>query len=102
MGSPAVSGFSPDPSIAITTTTPVAFNVTDTTPFREIIILVKMAGVPWEVAYDGSAFGPNYSTLSTKASITNGFTFRLRRDEGWAAAPVFAIHAIDTSGSEAT
>lgn len=105
MSAPAISNVSPNPGVAITEDTPLAFDVTDSTPFREIVVLVKFndapAYTPWEVVYDGSAFGPNYVDQSAKTSITNGFHFRLVRRGGWPSAPTLLTHAIDTSGAEA-
>jgi hypothetical protein len=101
MSGPAVSNKSPDPSVTIQFDTPVAFDVTDSTPWREIVIIAKFPTGAWECVYDGSAYGPNYSTLSTITSITGGFHFRLRRDQGWPGSPTILVHAIDTSGAEA-
>lgn len=107
MSGPTVGNLSPDPSVAIAAVTPLAFDVVDAAAgFRSIVVIVKFAAVggvvpPWETAYDGASFGPNYSTLSTIGSITNGFHFRVRRDGGWPSTPTLAIVAVDTAGAMA-
>lgn len=103
MPGPVVQNWSPDPSVQIETDTPVAFQVVDvTTALRVVAVMVKPGnGSPWECAYDGAGFGPNYSTLSTVSGIANGLQFRLRRDQGWQSVPTFKVIAVDTAGNMA-
>jgi len=101
---PTVSNVRPS-SGTIAADMPVSMDVQDTSSaIRQILLLVKYVGNPpglaWEVAYDGTAFAPNYAALSQRTAIANGNRFRLRRRGGWAATPVVVVHAVDYSGNE--
>lgn len=121
MPGPTITNKSPDPSVTVQTDTPLGFDVTDASAgFRAIVIVAKFAqlaagAVPpipydpktkalqplWECVWDGTSFGPNYSTLSNVVSIANGFRFRIRRDGGWPSTPTLDVVAVDTAGAMA-
>ena len=98
---PTIANISPTAGTAITPTTAISFDVTDTGSIRRTIVTVTQAdtGIK-EVVHDGNAFAAPFSTLSTRTAIAGGYRFSVRRYTGWTGTPTFAVYAIDTEGNE--
>lgn len=99
---PAIANVSPAAGVAITTSTPVEFDVTDDEGiFRRVLVGVTQAGVT-EVAHDGDSWLGNYAGGGcSRTPINGGFHFIVLRDGGWLASPTLRVYAIDASGNEA-
>jgi hypothetical protein len=100
---PVIQNFSPSPGSPVVTTDPITFEVVDNNnSIRRVIIAISYGpNRSVDVAFDGNAFRPPYSTSSVRTTLVNGSRFTLRRDGGWPATPVIEVYAIDTSGNEA-
>lgn len=96
---PVVSGVVPTAGTSLARGDYVQFDVTDAGTFRKLLITVAHGGLN-EVVYEESTFRAGYSERSTATVISNGYRFVLYRFEGWRGAPVFRVHAVDTSGNE--
>lgn len=77
----------------------VSFDVTDADGFSVIFVVAGFASTgEVEVIYDGEDFAGRYSG-SLQTTITDGFTFNVARTDGWHAAPIIAITAVDAFGN---
>lgn len=102
---PEVGNLSPAPGTPITTTTPLAFDVTDDSgAFRRVLLAVafttgSLAGVT-ELVHDGDAFVGHYSVGCSRTPIAGGFRYTILRAGGWPASPTLRVFAFDRSGNE--
>lgn len=99
---PSVTVVSPAAGSSIRRTDAVVLDVVDAEALRRVVISVEYPDLRVEeVVWAGSSFVVAYEA-STRATIPGGHRYSLRRVGGWRAAPRFRIHALDTSGNEAT
>lgn len=77
----------------------VVVDVTDDTALGTAVLMVELGGGPYEVIWDGARFASYYST-STRALISGGYRYTIRRTGGWVGAPTFRAVAVDTAGNE--
>lgn len=80
--------------------TPIVVDVTDVGGFHSIIVTARLPlSARNEVVYDG-VFDDVYGG-STRAAITNGFRFTIRRNGGWPPGAVdLKVRAVDTDAQE--
>lgn len=97
---PVVSNMVPASGTPIYPNTTIQFDVTDDSGlFTAIIVMVSFPDGSYEVIHDSAQFAPRYRT-STNNPITNGFTFVVRRNGGWPAAPTIKVVGVDAAGGE--
>jgi len=98
---PVISNISPAPG-GIGKFTPITFDVTDEqNAFTRILLVASFPSGIREVVYDGAGFGPQYTNgYNTTTSITNGYTFQILRNGGWAENPTITPFVIDQTGAE--
>ena len=100
---PVVSNVTPAAGSPITAFTAISLDVTVSPgSFRLAELHVEFAGSKvFEVAHDGSDFGPMYRGSSNRRStISHGYRYTLLRDGGWPSSPTMTPIAIDTTGTE--
>lgn len=99
---PIVTFVNPPPNSTITPTTAITITVTDETGlFASVQLRAQFPGRPTETIYSGdrlATFEPFY-TDSAFSTITDGFQFILRRDEGWPSTPTFVASPVDAGGN---
>lgn len=79
----------------------VPLDVTDETGLAAVIVMVLYPDTgEYEVAHDGTAFAPRFVSKSTRAAITDGYHFELRRTGGWLSPPTVKVLPLDTSANE--
>jgi hypothetical protein len=99
---PVIGNFDPPVGTPLARGDSIAFDVTDNLDeIRRVIVLVTLGGETYCV-HDGFEFKGEFSNLSSRTSITDGWHYVVKRNGGWTAPPTFEVHAIDTSGNEAT
>ncbi len=99
---PTIGNFAPAPGTPLQRNTAVAFDVLDNaSALRRVEVSVTLGGDTF-VVHDGDTFLGQYVNLSTRAPIVGGFRFSVRRNGGWITPPTFHVHAVDTSGNEAS
>lgn len=98
---PVIGNFSPSVGTPLARNDAVSFDVTDDTGLLRGEVFVTL-GSDTYVVYDGERFRGQFANLSSRAAIVDGFRYTVRRNGGWTEAPVFEVHATDTSGQEAT
>lgn len=94
---PTITLVSPAPGTLISRSTPFVVDVTDdflSGTFACLFMRSRESRV-YEIAWDGEEFADLYAVGSTRASITNGWRFTLRREGGWPGAPTFTVRAFD-------
>lgn len=93
---PTVTLVSPAPGTLIARSTPFVVDVQDENAGVFAALFVKVATSRlYEVAHDGEAFSYLYQAGSTRAAISGGYRFTLRREGGWPGAPTFTVRAFD-------
>lgn len=97
---PAIGNFVPTVGSTILPASSVQFDVTDASGLRRVILIAEFADGSWDAVHDGDSFSPKYAAASTRAPITNGYTFSVARVGGWLLSPTFRIVAIDLMGNE--
>jgi hypothetical protein len=99
---PTVANVTPTVGTTLGPTTPISLDVTDTEGFGRIRLTVKFANGDYDVVFDGTSFAPKYDQFSTVTPITDGFTFSVRPDTGWASgsSPQLFVDVTDASGAE--
>lgn len=106
---PTVENFQPAEGEQITAATPVEFDVIlngDTeAPLAAIVVsvLYKQTGAI-ETVYDREGFAVNFRPQgaflgSTRASLSNGWHFKVRRRSGWPMSPTIKVQGADTAGN---
>ncbi len=112
MASPEVLEVTPPDGTEVAPTAQVGCDVRSATPFRRVILSIKMGGFEFrEVAFDGdpalgfAGFEELYTGSTITAIVDPGFhryRFRLMRSPGtWVGSPVLYVTAIDQDGDEA-
>lgn len=95
---PTVALVSPSAPGEITRATPIIVDVTDTSALVVVFVWVTYPGRAPDIVHDGDAFAELFSS-STRASISGGYRYTLRRNGGWPAAPTVRIRPIDAAGN---
>lgn len=99
---PVVDNVTPTVGTTLGPTTPITLDVTDIEGFGRIRLSVKFANGDYDVVFDGTSFAPKYDQHSTVTPITDGYTFSVRPDAGWAAgsSPQLFVDVSDAGGLE--
>lgn len=96
MADPTIGPFTPADGSEIRRFGTVSFNVTDD-GLEHVVISAKFpAGREWETVHDGADFSPQYSAGSTRLPISGGYSYVLKRAEGWPSSPTIYVRAYDT------
>jgi hypothetical protein len=101
---PVIVGVSPAGGSSITSGTTLSFSVTDSNyPLRLAIVAVSLPTLGiYEIAHDGTAFGPMYQgPANNRLSLSPasfGYSYTILRQGGWPASPTVVIFAVDTGG----
>lgn len=95
---PTVALVSPAEDSEITRTTPVVVDVTDAGGLAAVFVWVTYEGRAPDIVHDSESFADLFAS-STRASITNGYRYTLRRTGGWPAAPTVRVRPVDASGN---
>jgi hypothetical protein len=100
--SPTVENIIPTPDTQLAINQVVQFDVTTTNLIKRVLVFVRFNNLNiYEVAHDGTVFGPSYTNASClRVPITGGFRFFLLRNNGWPDSPIVVADAFDTSGGE--
>lgn len=83
----------------ISATDSLVFDVTDSDGFTELVVAVSFANGDYEIAHDGTSFSSKYSTNSTRAAISNGYRYTLKRFNNWHSSPTVKVFPVDTLGA---
>ena len=83
----------------ISATDSLVFDVTDSDGFTELVVAVSFANGDYEIAHDGTSFSSNYSTNSTRAAISSGYRYTLKRFNNWHSSPTVKVFPVDTLGA---
>lgn len=102
VGKPVLNNFVPAIGSTISASAALRFDVTDDSGSICAFFLVCYQRGMTELVHDGHGFLPEYTALSTRTGIANGYRFSVRRRGGWLASPLFRVYAIDHAGNEAT
>lgn len=111
MAFPEILDVTPPDGTEVAPTALLGCDVRSATPFRRVILSVKMGGYKFrEVAFDGdpalgaTGFEELYTGSTVEAVVDPGFDrfrFRLLRSPGtWVGSPVLYVTAIDQDGDE--
>lgn len=95
---PTVALVSPADGSAIARTTPIVVDVTDASAFAAIFVWVVYPNGSTDVVHDGEGFAAAFGT-STRAGISGGYRYTLRRAGGWPAAPTVRVRPVDAAGN---
>jgi len=95
--SPVVTLISPVAGTAVLSTDAVTIRVTDETSLSRVIISVQQ-GTNRELAHDETGYVGMYAS-STKAAVSGGFDFVVRRTGGWTYPPTIYVSPNDASGN---
>lgn len=100
---PVISGVSPAAGSAISTFTPIVFDVTDAASgeVQLALITVKFAAKRdvWQV-YNGTGFNEAFAQGSTVTAIANGLRFSVIPKGGWQdSIDEFFVYAVDGDGN---
>lgn len=98
---PVISNFAPSVGTPLNRSDFVSFDVTDDTGLLRGEVFVRL-GDDVFVVHDGEKFRGRFTNFSSRAAITGGFRYTVKPNGGWTQAPIFEVHAVDTSGNEAT
>jgi hypothetical protein len=99
---PTIENFVPAVGTPLKRSDSIRFDVLDNvSSLRRAEIFVSLAGETY-VVHDGEKFRGQFSNLSTRTPIAGGFRFTVKRNGGWTSPPTFEVHAVDTSGNEAS
>jgi len=98
---PTIGNFAPTPGTPLQRNTAVSFDVLDLSGLLRVEVSVTLGGDRF-VVHDGDTFVGQYVNLSTRSPIVDGFRFNVRHNGGWIEPPTFRVHAVDTSGNEAS
>ena len=99
---PVITNISPAPGTPIDRDTTIRLDVVDLSGLLRSEITVKMSNEDDRiVVHDGDQFCGRFTNLSSRTSISDGFTYALKPNGGWKGSPNFKVHAVDTSGNEA-
>ena len=78
----------------------VVVDVTDA-DLRRVFVVARFPSTgKEELVHQGDRFTTDFNGQSTRAPITNGFRFTLRRSGGWPASPIIEVYAFDATGRE--
>jgi hypothetical protein len=85
---PVITNFVPANGSTVGQFDPLQFDVTDNSGlFAKILVAANLVHLGTkEVVYDGS-FTPRYIDASSRDVITDGFRFKVQREEGWPLSP---------------
>jgi hypothetical protein len=103
---PLVEYLSPEAMATLLSEDPIIFTVIDPTGnLNQIVVaaILHATGVH-EIVHDGVAFAQNYSNLSSRVEITQGFEYTVRRNAGWPLGTRVSMRvwAVDTGGNTET
>lgn len=98
---PVIDNFAPAVGTPITRDKIISFDVTDDTGLLRAEVFVTLGGDTY-VVHDGERFRGSFTNYSSRAVIANGFRYNVKPNGGWTSSPTFEVHAVDTSGQEAT
>jgi len=102
VATPTVSILSPVPETAITSTTPIVFDVLDDSgTFRRVLVAIyePTLGVT-RLVHDGDSFLGGFALWSSRSMIAGGFRYTVISDSGWTSSPTLRVFAIDRAGRE--
>jgi hypothetical protein len=101
---PVMSNVTPNITYTIGQDTPIQFDLTVTAPggdvlgFAVVWSVVDAESAP-ELVHDWvNGFSPLYSKNSTRVPITDGYRYKILRDDGWPVPPVIKLFAVDLTG----
>lgn len=97
---PTIEDVTPPAGTLIARDALIGFTVIDAGGLRRAIVTVTH-GAAEEVVHNGDSFVGAYRA-SSRAPVTNGVRYTVRRSGGWATPPTFAVYAFDLHGNEAT
>ena len=102
-GPATIDSFSPATGSNVHATDPIGFRVYDPNGFAYAAIYVEFKGKNiYEVAHDGTSFGPMYKGISnsmTVGSLNTYVSYTLLRDGGWISAPTIIPKIVNISGT---
>ncbi len=94
---PLVSLVSPAAG-ALDAATAIVVDVTDQ-DLGQVIVAARFESLGVEeVVHQGTRFSAAYAGGSSRAAISGGWRYTIRRGTGWPAAPTIDVYAIDTGG----
>ena len=101
---PVVSNYSPLPGTSLSSTDSISFDVTDDSgAFHCLFVVARFNSTgDRDVVHVGVSFSPKYVATSSRAAITDGFRYTVRKAGGWPASPTFEVFAVDAGGNEAS
>lgn len=79
---------------------PIVVDVVDPHLGRVFVVARYPSTGKEELVHQGDRFTTEFNGQSTRAPITNGFRFTLRRSGGWPASPIIEVYAFDSTGRE--
>jgi len=100
---PIVEYLSPEAMATLLSEDPIVFTVTDPTGnLNQIVVaaILHTTGVH-EIVHDGVSFAQDYSSLSFRVEIAQGFEYTVRRNAGWPLGTRVSMRvwAVDTGGN---
>jgi len=100
---PIVEYLSPEAMATLLSEDPIIFTVTDLTGnLNQIVVaaILRATGVH-EIVHDGVSFAQNYSSLSSRVEISQGFEYTVRRNAGWPLGTRVSMRvwAVDAGGN---
>ena len=100
---PIVEYLSPEAMATLLSENPIIFTVIDPTGnLNQIVVaaILHTTGVH-EIVHDGVSFAQNYSSLSFRVEIAQGFEYTVRRNAGWPLGTRVSMRvwAVDTGGN---
>lgn len=102
-----VTNYTPAEGAEITPSTPIEFDVTGATLNAIVVTVLFPQTGAQEVVYDRDGFGVNYAPTggfagSSRAVITGGYHFVIRRRGGWYLSPSVRVQGGTTDGGAIT
>lgn len=95
---PVVALVSPSAGSAITRDTEIVIDVTDAVGLATAPLFASYPSGAYDVVHDGVAFATYYA-ISSRAAISGGYRYKLRRVGGWRESPTFKPRPVDTGGN---
>lgn len=87
---------------ALSTSTPIVFDVTDNGALGRVVVHAAFAELGLEeVVHNGDRFAPFYAASSSRTPIDGGWRYSVVRRAGWPSSPVINVIARDAAGAEA-
>lgn len=98
---PTVSNVTPASGSELAADDSVTFDVTDDSgAFYSVSVFVRFAAdETWEVVYYSGGFTPRYQRDSSKATISGGYRFVIKRWGDWPSAPEIIVEPFDGGGN---